>query len=193
MPTRSKAESGARLDGDTYVALLRGINVGGKNKLPMRDLAALFTDAGCRRVRTYIQSGNVVFEARPSVADRLPHDIATRIDRAFALRVPVVLRAARELDEVVRGNPFLARGAEAEALHVMFLADLPAPGAVSALDANRSPPDEFAVIGREVYLRCPFGIGRSKLTNGYFDTKLTTTSTCRNWRTVLSLVELANT
>jgi uncharacterized protein (DUF1697 family) len=73
----------------------------------------------------------------------------------------------------------------------MFLADRPPPGKIAGLDPKRSPPDEFEVRGREIYLRCPKGVGRSKLTNQYFDTKLSTTSTMRNWRTVLKLVEMA--
>ncbi len=190
MPPRKPAAPRAH-DG-RYVALLRGINVGGKNKLPMKDLAGVFEEAGCGGVTTYIQSGNIVFDAPSSLVERLPADLARRIERGFGLRVPVVLRAAHELLRVTRDNPFLGRGADEDALHVMFLADVPSASAVSSLDANRSPPDELAVVGREIYLRCPHGLGRSKLTNAYFDAKLGTTSTCRNWRTVLKLLELAS-
>jgi uncharacterized protein (DUF1697 family) len=102
----------------------------------------------------------------------------------------VVTRTAGELRGVLRGNPFLRAGAEAETLHVMFLADRPTPARVAALDSRRSPPDEFEVKGREVYLRLPNGGARTKLTNAYFDAKLATTSTVRNWRTVLKLVEM---
>jgi uncharacterized protein (DUF1697 family) len=177
--------------GSSYVALLRGINVGGKNKLPMSDLVTLFTKAGCSEVRTYIQSGNVVFGATPRVAGRIPREIAARIERDLGLRVPVIVRAAHELERVARTNPFLVRDADEDTLHVMFLASAPKPSAVSTLEPTRSPPDEFAVVGSEVYLRCPGGLGRSKLTNAYFDAKLATTSTCRNWRTVRKLLELA--
>ncbi len=176
----------------TYVALLRGINVGGKNKLPMRDLAALFAELGCSDVSTYIQSGNVVFKAAPGAADALPALAARHIRERWGLDVPVVLRSAEALGAVADHNPFLAAGANAEALHVLFLADEPPARAVAALDADRSPPDAFTVRGREIYLCCPHGIGRSKLTNDYFDRQLHTTSTGRNWRTVLKLVELAS-
>jgi uncharacterized protein (DUF1697 family) len=91
----------------------------------------------------------------------------------------------------VRGNPFLEAGADIGTLHVAILADAPAAAKVKALDPDRSPPDAFAVRGREIYLQCPNGYGRTKLTNAYFDSKLATTSTVRNWRTVLKLVELA--
>ena len=174
---------------DTFVALLRGINVGGKNKLPMRDLAALCTKLGCRDVRTYIQSGNVVFAAAPRVATRLAADLQRGIADTFGAKVPVVVRSAAQLRAVVAGNPWLARGVAAEQLHVAFLADPPARAAVAGLDPKRSPGDAFVVAGQEVYLHLPNGVARSKLTNAWFDAQLDTVSTIRNWRTVLTLLE----
>jgi uncharacterized protein (DUF1697 family) len=168
-----------------YVALLRGINVGGKNKLPMRALTALFEAAGCRAVSTYIQSGNVIFEAR-SVA-KLPVLIARRIEEAHGLRVPVIVRSAEELSAIARGNPY----GDEEGVHVMFLAEAPSAARVAALDPRRSPPDEFTVAGANLYLRLPSGVARTRLTNDYFDRTLQTVSTLRNWRTLQKLVELA--
>ena len=172
------------------VALLRGINVGGKNRLPMEDLASMFREAGCNEVRTYIQSGNVVFRADPALAEDIPSLISASILSQFGYRVPVVTRTACEFQEIVQANPFAEVGAEANKLHVMFLADLPDRAHVDALDPNRSPGDEFAVLGREVFLHCPNGVARSKLTNSYFDSSLSTTSTSRNWRTVGKLLEM---
>jgi uncharacterized protein (DUF1697 family) len=181
-----------RKRGDAYVALLRGVNVGGKNKLPMKDLAAMFGEAGCTDVVTYIQSGNVVFRATEACAARIPAAIAKAVADRLGFRAPVVMRTAGELHGIVRCNPFLRDGASAEVelLHVMFLADRPSPARVATLDPKRSPPDEFEVRGREIYLRCPNGVGRTKLSNSYFDAKLATTSTMRNWRTVVKLVEM---
>lgn len=176
---------------NVHVALLRGINVGGKNMLPMKDLAAMFTNAGCASVSTYIQSGNVVFEASPALSRRIPTLIERAISDRFGYKVPVMTRTGGELHKIVRGNPFLQAGADAGTLHVAFLAGPPAAAKVKALDPDRSPPDAFAVRGREIYLQCPNGYGRTKLTNGYFDSKLATTSTVRNWRTVVKLLELA--
>ena len=173
-----------------YVALLRGVNVGGKNRLPMVELAAMFKAAGCLDVRTYIQSGNVVFKASMKVAERIPELIATGISKQFGFGSPVVLRSAEELAAVIGNNPYVAAGADAEALHVMFLADTPAQGNIATLDEKRSLPDEFTVRNKEVYLRCPNGLGRTKLTNDYFDRRLSTVSTVRNWRTVLKLLEM---
>lgn len=174
-----------------YVALLRGINVGGKNKLPMKDLVAMFGAAGCEDVEAYIQSGNVVFRARPPVAAKVPAAIAGAILARSGYRIPVVMRTAGELEDVASSNPFLATGQSPDTLHVAFLADKPNAGSVLALDARRSPPDEFVVRGREIFLRLPNGVARSKLTNAYFDSALGTTSTMRNWRTVLKLRELS--
>ncbi len=174
----------------SYVALLRGINVGGKNMLPMKDLVAMFGDAGCTGARYYIQSGNVVFRAAPALAKRLPDVIAKAIDRRFGYQVPVVIRAAEELADILESNPFPR--AETDFLHVAFLASAPKKNAVDALDAKRSPPDSFIVRGREIYLHCPNGFGKTKLTNAYFDSKLGTTSTVRNWRTVATLLQLSS-
>lgn len=174
----------------TYVALLRGINVGGRNLLPMKELAAIFEGAGCADVRTYIQSGNVVFAATPSAAQQVQAEVARVIAERFEFRVPIILRSAQELAKAARENPFVRAKTDLEALHVAFLSDAPRPGSIALLEAKRSAPDEFVVKGREIYLRLTNGVARTKLTNDTFDRTLATTSTMRNWRTVLKLVEL---
>ena len=175
-----------------YVALLRGVNVGGRNKLLMRELAAMFVEAGCEDVRTYIQSGNVVFRAAPTLADGLSARITTAIAASHGFQIPVVIRTAADLARVIHGNPFLADGADPTKLHVGFLAQAPDPAKVARLDPGRSPPDAFVVRGDEVYLHFPAGVARSKLTNGYFDRTLGTVCTIRNWRTVCKLHEMAS-
>ncbi|MFN8177813.1 MAG: DUF1697 domain-containing protein [bacterium] len=175
---------------DVHVALLRGINLGGR-RLPMKALADLFADAGCADVRTYIQSGNVVFRADAKLVSRVPALVAKGIARDYGFDVPLVLRTAAELGAVVRNNPFLAAKPDPRTLHVSFLADRPSKPSVAALDPGRSPGDEFVVRGSEIYLRLPNGMARSKLTNQYFDSTLKTTSTVRNWNTVLTLLEWA--
>jgi uncharacterized protein (DUF1697 family) len=174
----------------THVALLRGLNVGGKNILPMSDLRALFTAAGCRDVRTYIQSGNVIFTADADAIASLPEAVAARITERFGFRTPVILRTGAELADVIRHNPFIAQGAATEELHVSFLAERPNATQIDSLDPNRSPPDTFVVRGQEIYLRFPRGLGRTKLTSEYFDRRLATTGTVRNWRTVTKLLAL---
>ena len=176
---------------EVNVALLRGINVGGKNKLPMKDLATMFVDAGCNDVRTYIQSGNVLFRAEPTLNEDISSLISASILNRFGFRVPVVTRTSRELQEIVQANPFMEHSAEPDKLHVAFLSEIPDRANVNALDPNRSPSDEFAVLGSEVYLYCPNGLARTKLTNSYFDSTLSTISTMRNWKTVLRLLDMA--
>ncbi len=173
-----------------YVALLRGINVGGKNKLPMKDLLGMFVQAGCRDTHAYIQSGNVIFRADPDIVAPLPGVITAWIAERFGYRVPVLLRTAEEIGDVIRHNPFVAAGAAEETLHVLFLADRPSAASVDSLDPDRSPPDAFIVRGQEIYLRLPNGAGRTKLTNNYFDTRLATMGTGRNWRTITTLAAL---
>jgi uncharacterized protein (DUF1697 family) len=177
----------------THVALLRGVNVGGKNILPMKDLAAMCSAAGCTNVRTYIQSGNVVFKAGRALARRIPAVISGAISDRFGFRVPVVVRTADEIREAAQCNPFLKTGKDVARMSLMFLADVPTVAQVARLDPNRSLPDVFEVRGREIYLHCPTGFARTKLTNAYFDSALATTSTVRNWRTVLTLVEMTST
>lgn len=182
----------AAVAGGAHVALLRGINVGGKNKLPMKDLAELFRQVGCTEVVTLIQSGNVVCRASAALTKSLPGLVEAAIVARFGFAVPVVMRSAAELRAVVQENPYLATGADTGTLHVAFLADLPSEAALAALDPARSPPDTFAARGRHLYLCCPNGLGRSRLTNDYFDRTLKTTSTVRNWATVQKLAAMAN-
>lgn len=173
------------------LAFLRGINVGGKNKLPMKDLADMFINAGCKDVRTFIQSGNVIFDAPSKLVRTLPELVGARIKDQFGYQIPVVLRTAEELQEALAGNPFLKNGADENTLHLMFLADAPPSPLIQQLDPDRSPPDRFVVRGKDIYLHLPKGVADTKLTNAYFDSKLKTVSTGRNWRTVTKLVELA--
>ncbi len=175
-----------------HVALLRGINVGGKNQLPMATLAEMFRVEGAAGVTTFIQSGNVVFDAPVKLAGAIGAGVERRIEQQLSLRVPVVLRSAAELAAAVERNPFVAARGDEDELHVMFLAARPTPAQARALDPARSPGDQFALVGRDLYLRLPNGVARSKLTNAYFDKALATVSTARNWRTVLKLLELAS-
>lgn len=172
------------------VALLRGINVGGKNALPMADLARLFTDLGCGDVRTYIQSGNVIFTAAAPILKRVPTDIPRAIQKSFGIQSPVVVRTADELAAIVSANPFAGRpGAEPDTWHVAFLDREPAADRLASLDPNRSPGDSLITRGRELYLHLPNGVARTKFTNAYIDASLGVVSTIRNWRTVLKLLE----
>jgi len=171
-----------------HIALLRGVNVGGKNRLAMEDLRGLVLEAGGAAPRTYIQSGNVVFEATAAAAKRVPGVLRSLLAERCGVNSPVVVRSAMELAAVAEGVPFRGKMADPASLHVMFLADRPTKARAGALDPDRSPGDAFALVGREVYLHLPNGVARSKLTNAYFDSTLGTVSTGRNWRTVQKLL-----
>ena len=176
---------------DAHVALLRGVNLG-KRRLPMRELARIFADAGCEDVRTYIQSGNVVYRAGATLARRVPALVEAGIAERFGFDAPVVTRTAAEMAAIVRGNPYARlAAADPKSVHVGFLRDRPAARAVAALDPDRSPPDTFVVRGREIYFHFPNGLAKSKLTNPWFDSRLGTVSTMRNWRTVTALLDMA--
>jgi uncharacterized protein (DUF1697 family) len=154
----------------------------------MAALRAALVEAGFDAVQTYVQSGNVVLTGDPAMPGV---DLAARIraviSAAFGLDVPVVVRTAAELAAVVGINPFLSvDGATNTQLHVAFLETLPEPARAAALDPDRSPPDRLAVIGSEVFLHCPEGLGRSKVLNG-MEKALGTAATVRNWNTVTTL------
>jgi uncharacterized protein (DUF1697 family) len=174
----------------TFAALLRGLNVGGKNKLAMSDLRALIAAAGYEDVVTYIQSGNAVFRAPTADRSKAAKAIETAIADETGLAVSVLLRTHDELEATQEANPFVDHGAVPKHLHVVFLAAAPAADAISTLDPDRSPGDTFRVAGSEIFVDYGNGAGRSKLTPHYFERRLGTIGTARNWNTVLKLTEL---
>jgi uncharacterized protein (DUF1697 family) len=155
----------------------------------MQDLRAIVTAAGGRHVTTYIQSGNAAFTS-PSSPSPLVAALESRIEDALGVRIPVLVRTKDELETVMRTNPFLQRGDDPASLHVTFMGAAPKAADVRAAQAKPAGPDEHRVVGREVYLRCPDGYGRTKLTNTFFEKSFGSPSTTRNWRTVTKLVEL---
>jgi uncharacterized protein (DUF1697 family) len=174
-----------------FIALLRGINVGGKGKVPMGNLKSSFSAMGFEDVVTYIQSGNIVFSCHPGDAKSLAARIERRIAKDFGVKTTVLLRTPAELEKIAGDNPFLRGKPDLSKLHVVFLDARPARNAVAELDPDRSPPDEFEVHGREIYLRLPNGAGRSKLTVDYFERALGLRATARNWKTLTKLLAMA--
>ncbi|MDJ0770569.1 MAG: DUF1697 domain-containing protein [Ilumatobacter sp.] len=176
-----------------WVALLRGINVGGANKLSMADLRATLAMLGFDDVVTYIQSGNAIFDAGADADENaLGASIAGALDTEHGLAVPVVVRPADDLARIARSHPDAGRGIDPKLLHVLFLDSMPTTGATAALDPARFEPDGWTVDGREIYVRYPDGSGRSKLTIEVFERSLDVTATARNLNTVRKLVDLAD-
>ncbi len=170
--------------------MLRGINVGGHAKVSMAHLRATFLDMGYGDVQTYIQSGNVVFAASGSAA-KLQAAIEQGLEDRFALKIKVVLRTSAQLDAVIKDNPLAGGGRDPAKLHVTFLASKPAASRKSGLDSRGFLPDEFSVRGREVYVHCPDGYGRTKLNNSFFERAFGATATTRTLRTVTTLAGMA--
>ena len=170
-------------------ALLRGINVGGNHKLPMKELAALFEEAGCREIETYIQSGNVVFRPARGDLKKLGVKLETTIEARFGFPAPIALFSGEEIASLEEANPFLAEGCAEDSLHVGFLRDAPKVGA--ALDMSRLDDERAALVGRALFLHLPKGVGRSKLTSALLDKGMGTIVTLRNLRTVRELARRA--
>jgi len=170
--------------------MLRAVNVGGTT-IKMNRLRRLFGDMGHTDVSTYIQSGNVLFTAAAAGSADLVGAIEERIASEFGISVNAVLRSAQQLSQVVRTNPFLPLGADPAKLHVTFLASTPADSREREMAVPDVAPDDFRIIGQEVYLHCPGGYGSTKLNNAFWERRLRTGATTRNWRTVTKLLELA--
>ena len=176
----------------TQVLLLRGINVGGHNRLPMADLRALLVALGCEDVATYVQSGNVVCRAE-GTPEALGAELRAVLAAELGLTVPVVGRTAAQWATAVAGNPLLHLDDDPKRLHVTFLDDVPEPDRVDALLAEAAglAPEVLAIAGRDVYLHIPNGYNKAKLTNTFLERRLGRVATARNWRTVLALADLA--
>ena len=174
----------------TYLAMLRGINVGGKALVKMDALRLLVTGLEHSNVSTYIQSGNVIFDSRKGTAATIAAGIEARIVTDLGMQVSVMVRSGDELAGIVQKNPFLP-GADPATLYVIFLASPPEGASLTRLDPKQVVPDEFRVVGRDIYARYPNGYGRSKMTNTFFENRLRLRGTARNWNTVLKLATLA--
>ncbi|MED1951150.1 DUF1697 domain-containing protein [Brevibacillus centrosporus] len=178
-----------------YVALLRGINVGGKNKIKMTELRSSLENIGLRRVKTYIQSGNVLFEssdAEATVRQRIEQEIAA----VFGITLTVVIRTAEEMEKIVRHCPFsselIAEAAATcvgESLYVALLPEPPLPSGIEKLAAANNEDDTYEIVGRDVYLLFRHSVRDAKLSVNL--QKLGKPVTVRNWNTMSKLVEMA--
>jgi len=174
-----------------YVALLRGINVGGAKTVKMEKLRDTFEKLGFGGVRTYVNSGNVVFESAPTDTGVLSKKIADKISVDFGFSVRVFVRSSDELQSVVEKNPFLKeKRIDESRLHVTFLTEQPSKATLARLDSLGADPDRYSSNGREIYLYCPNGYGRSKLSNNALEKALSLTATTRNWKTVNTVASL---
>ena len=175
----------------TYIAILRGINVGGASMIKMPVLQKAFEDAGFRNVKTYIQSGNVLLNHQESEPGALAREIGEMLKRNLRMDIPVLVLALEDITGIFENNPFVnSRQKDISKLHVTFLASLPETERISKIEKDKYLPDEFYLLGKAIYLFCPDGYGRTKLNNNFFESKLKIAATTRNWKTVTELVRL---
>jgi uncharacterized protein (DUF1697 family) len=172
-----------------YVVLLRGINVGGKTKIAMAALRDTCASVGCEDVVTYIQSGNVVLESKLT-ADKLRAALEGAIAGEFGFNPAVMIRTVKEISAVVDRNPFA--GTDDKTVHVGFLHAAPDAATKKCLGAIDCAPEELTVVGRDIYLHLPNGMGRAALPVQMERCLRPTPVTVRNWRTVTKLVELSS-
>ena len=173
------------------VSLFRGINVGGNHQVNMTQLKALHESLGLQDVVTYIQSGNVVFRSAEADGAQLQRQIEASFEPQFGFHSDVIVRTVDEFNQIVARNPFQGQqNKESNRLVVIFLAARPEDGAQDALRSAYDGPEEIFIIGQEMYIYYPDGMGRSKLSGSFIERKLKTVGTARNWNTVLRLQEL---
>ena len=176
---------------NTYVALLRGINVSGKNAIRMAELQKTFERLGFGGVRTYLQSGNVVFQAPQVDEANLASAIEGGIKKDFGLEVPVLGLSATDLDRIARSNPLWPEaGGEETHFHATFLFQPVSSKTFGALRLPVTGDERAILVENVVLLHCPHGYGRTKLNNSYFERALGVPATTRNWRTVQALRDL---
>lgn len=174
-----------------YVAMLRGVNVGG-NPLKMESLRGACEDMGLRNVRTYLQSGNIVFSSALGAA-KLAAMLKQTVDKRTRLPVPVIIRSAKEMTALVSDNPFVKRtGIDPSKLHVTFLGDQPKQPDITKLDKLAGTRDEYLLARRAIFLHCPINYGETKLSNAAIEKALGVSATTRNWNTVTMLAEMAH-
>jgi len=172
------------------IALFRGINVGGRSVLPMKDVVAILGDLGARSVKTYIQSGNAAFVSGERDTSRLSAEIRREVKKRRGFEPHVLLLEFEDLERMIRRNPFPEAVAEPGALHAGFLASPPARPNLKALEALKTASERFRLVDRVFYLHAPEGTGRSKLAASV-ERLLGVPMTDRNWRTVGKILEMA--
>ncbi|MEI6090735.1 MAG: DUF1697 domain-containing protein [bacterium] len=176
----------------TYISILRGINVSGQKKILMTALKKIYEELHFSNIQTYIQSGNVVFKFLESDPHDLALQISGQIQKQFGFYVPVIVLTVSELEEIIVRNPFLTDGTKKiEYQCVTFLDYKPEEIDLDTINKGKQEGEEFAIDGKSVYLYCPYGFARTKLSNTFFEKKLKVNATTRNWKTTTELLRIA--
>ena len=179
---------------DTYIALLRGINVSGQKLIKMDALRDLFINTGFQNVETYIQSGNIIFNYTKTEQKTLSKHIENRIHDNFGFEVPVIIRTLDDFKKIINRNPYPREDKiYFDTLHITFLSETPAKENIIYAEEFNFEPDSFIVAEKEVYVYCPNGYGNTKISNNFFESKLKVKATTRKLRTVKELIKIAGT
>jgi uncharacterized protein (DUF1697 family) len=176
-----------------YIAMLRGINVSGQKLVRMERLHESCAPLGFSRIETYVQSGNIVFQDEKKSPSSLSKSISQAILHDLGFEVSVLVRTSREMKDLIEGNPFLKEsGVDRSKLYVTFLSEAAPKSALKNLEKLSGEADRFYIGRQEIYLYCPDGYGRTKLSNAAFEKALSVRATTRNWKTVNALSEMAS-
>lgn len=177
----------------TYIAFLRGINVSGKKKIPMESLRTLCQVLGLKEVRTYIQSGNIVFKSEQTKIESLEELLADAIKNQFDFEVPVLIRTVEQVKKILEQNPFDNEGDLVEnKIYFVLMNEKPTNEFLVKFKADSFDTEEYLITENCIYLKCNLGYGRAKLNNNLIELKLKVTATTRNYRTLCKVVELGN-
>ncbi|MBU2927749.1 DUF1697 domain-containing protein [Winogradskyella psychrotolerans] len=174
----------------TYIALLRGINVGGHKKVPMAELRELLTNSGLQHVKTYIQSGNIIFQSSVNDTNFLTNQIQSLILNQFGFEVPVIIKSQQELRTIYNNCPF-SEDRKVESYFVM-LSKAPDQKLVDVASKKKYPNDDYVILNDCIYLHCEKGYGRSKFNLNFFEKKLNVNATARNYKTIVKLLSLSD-
>jgi uncharacterized protein (DUF1697 family) len=178
----------------TYISLLRGVNMTGHNSMKMKDLVSLFSDLEFKSPETYIQSGNVIFDAPDELSEEEISIIITKgIRSKFDYEIPAIIRTTSELNFILKANPFLYNEKfDISRVAVVFLTNEVTSAQTDKIKNYDYPPDKFHIASREIYIFCPDGFGKSKLYTNFFEGKMGVTGTARNLKTISSLIEISD-
>lgn len=175
----------------TYISILRGINVSGQKLIKMVALKKIYESLNFGTIQTYIQSGNVIFSSTENDPKALETIIASKIASEFGFEVPVIVLNAKTWQTIIDNNPFAKDDQkESSCLHVTFLAEKPIPFSKESILEKKAPNEEIDFTQNAVYLYCPNGYGKTKLTNSFLENKLKVKATTRNWKTAKKLLQL---
>jgi uncharacterized protein (DUF1697 family) len=175
---------------EQFIAIIRGINVGGHNRVNMQVLREALVKKKLQDVQTYIQSGNIVFKTEHGTPEDCAGLIREVLKQKFKADVPVLVRSEKEWRQTIKKNPFLKSTDDHTKLLVTFLPEKPLAADVKALSKIQFPHDEFKVVGADIYLHCKNGYGRTDISNTFYEKHLKMTNTTRNWRSVLMIAEM---